>query len=74
MGNLWNGIGVMIVLLCLMVLMIAWLRDSKHKLQDANDNESFGVLNSIAMVTVLFLQRDYQINKNGLSIRFDILQ
>ena len=65
MSNLWFGvIGAMAaVALCYFAIN----RFGRARLY--SDSESRGLLNSLAVVMLLFMQWDYKINKNGLSTR-----
>ena len=66
-NKLMMVIGGMIVALAFCFYIIARL--SFSKLHEADDSESFGLFNSIALVMLVLLQRDYTIDKNGLSTR-----
>ena len=72
MANLWFCLAGMLAVLAACLFVIAWQGGggSKSELHDSRDSESFGILNSVAVVAMVFLQRDYQIRKNSLSIRF----
>ena len=65
MNNLWFGIaGVMVsIAMCFFVV------DRFGKMRLYSDSESFGLLNSVAVVMIVCMQWDYKINKNGLSTR-----
>lgn len=69
MNNLWLGLAGLVALLSICLYVIARLRIVSSKFHNAQDSESFGVLNSIAMVMLVYMQRDYSVNKIGLSTR-----
>ena len=69
--NLWFGIAGAVAMISLCFLVIARLSGSISKLHSAQDSESFGPLNSIALVMLVYMQRDYSIYKYGLSTRYN---
>ena len=69
MNNLWLVVAGVVALLSISLFIIARLTLNYSKLHGAQDSESFGLLNSIALVMILYMQRDYSIYKGGLSTR-----
>ena len=65
MRNLWFGVtGAMAsVAMCYFAIN----RFGRARLYSIS--ESHSLLNSLAVVMIMFMQRDYKINKNGLSTR-----
>ena len=69
MNNLWFGVAGVVALLSICLFVIARLTINHSKLHGAQDSEPFGLLNSIALVMIVYMQRDYGIYKGGLSTR-----
>ena len=69
--NLWFGIAGAVAMISVCFLAIARLSRSISKLHSAQDSEPFGPLNSIALVMLVYMQRDYIIYKYGLSTRYN---
>lgn len=69
--NLWFGIAGAVAMISVCFLAIARLSRSISKLHSAQDSEPFGPLNSIALVILVYMQRDYIIYKYGLSTRYN---
>ena len=66
-SNLWLGVVGVAVSLSICFYLIARLRIGK--MHDAKDSESFGLLNSMALVMLVYMQRDYSVQKRDLSAR-----
>ena len=64
-ANLWFTIAGMAITLSTCFFIIALQRGNRI----TEDPERFGILNSFALVFLIFLQRDYPINKSGISTR-----
>ena len=67
MSNLWFGVigGMAFVAMCYFAIN----RFGRARLY--SDSESHSLLNSLAVVMIMCMQRDYKINKNGLSTRLE---
>ena len=61
MNNLWICLAVMILVTTIILFLV------KNP-----DSESFSFMNSFALVTVIIIQRDFGIEKNRISTRYDI--
>ena len=68
-NNLWLGVAGMVALLSICLYVIARLMIGRKQLHDDQHSESFGLLNSIALVMLVYMQRDYSVYKKGLSTR-----
>ena len=62
MSNLWICLAVMILVSAFVLFVV------KNP-----DSESFSFMNSFALVTVIIIQRDFGIEKNRVSTRYDIM-
>ena len=60
MNNLWICLAVMILVTAFVLFLV------KNP-----DSESFSFMSSFALVTVIIIQRDFGIEKNRISTRYD---
>ena len=61
----WTGVAILMVLTATCFFVASQIGNVSLHWQ--NDSEQFGILNSVAMVGALLLQRDYPLRKNVLS-------